>query len=144
MIILSFELEEWHQTDLYFISSILLKSLLKFTLSLECLYQLGSRAEFGQKNPQRGSGTPKFCNFCFCCKIVFSKMGVSTLLAEKFYSLVFEGALLIECLQKGSQVKFFAALGRSSTVALLENLSRTLSGSPLKGSKLRSLALRIN
>ena len=71
-------------------------------------------------------------------------MGVSTLLAEKFYSLVFEGALLIECLQKGSQVKFFAALGRSSTVALLENLSRTLSGSPLKGSKLRSLALRIN
>ena len=143
MIILSFELEEWHQTDLYFISSILLKSLLKFTLSLECLYQLGSRAEFGQKNPQRGSGTPKFCNFCFC-KIVFSKMGVSTLLAEKFYSLVFEGALLIECLQKGSQVKFFAAPGRFSTVALLENRSRTLSGSPLKGSKLRSLALRIN
>ena len=38
MMILSCELEEWHQTDLYFISSILLKSLLKFTLSLECLY----------------------------------------------------------------------------------------------------------
>ena len=71
-------------------------------------------------------------------------MGVSTLLQKSSTTQYLKGALLIECLQKGSQVKFFAAPGRSSTVALLENPSRTLSGSPLKGSKLRSLALRIN
>ena len=66
--------------------------------------------QFGQKNPQRWSGTPKFCNFCFC-KIVFSKMGMSTLLAEKFCSLVFEGGPSNRMLAKRFTSKILCSTG---------------------------------